>query len=79
MTNDRAARIFVSDLEQAVRFYTETLGLRLRTGYQEQWASIDTGNGFILALHSVSSAGHPSAGKAARFRWVLRSSSLLRA
>jgi catechol 2,3-dioxygenase-like lactoylglutathione lyase family enzyme len=63
MTNGGAARIYVSDLRRAVKFYTETLGLRLRAGYQDHWASIDAGNGFVLALHSVSNADGPSAGK----------------
>jgi catechol 2,3-dioxygenase-like lactoylglutathione lyase family enzyme len=61
MTNGGAARIYVSDLQRAVKFYTETLGLRLRAGYQDQWASIDAGNGFVLALHSVSNTGSPFA------------------
>jgi catechol-2,3-dioxygenase len=63
MTNGGAARIDASDLWRAVKFYTETLGLRLRAGYQERWASIDAGNGFVLALHSVCNAGSPSAGR----------------
>ena len=63
MTNGGAVRIDVSDLQRAVKFYTETLGLRLRAGYWDQWASIDAGNGFILALHSVSNAGIPLAGR----------------
>jgi catechol 2,3-dioxygenase-like lactoylglutathione lyase family enzyme len=62
MTNGGEVRIYVSDLQRAVEFYTETIGLRLRAGYQDQRASIDAGN-VIRALHSMSGAGSLSAGK----------------
>jgi catechol 2,3-dioxygenase-like lactoylglutathione lyase family enzyme len=79
MTNGGAARLYVSDVQRAVKFYTEILGLRLRAGYQDRWASIDAGNGFILGLHAASARIVRRLGKAARFPWALKSSNLSRA
>jgi catechol 2,3-dioxygenase-like lactoylglutathione lyase family enzyme len=45
------ATVFVSDLELAVRFYTDTLGLPLKERFENDWAAIDAGNGLIIGLH----------------------------
>ena len=45
------ATIFVADMDRAVSFYTETLGLRLTFRAGNHWASIDAGDGFQLGLH----------------------------
>ena len=44
------ATIFVSDMDRAVRFYTETLGLKMEYRAGDHWAQIDAGNGFKLGL-----------------------------
>jgi catechol 2,3-dioxygenase-like lactoylglutathione lyase family enzyme len=51
------ATILVSDMDRAVAFYVETLGLGLiyRTG--ADWASIDAGGGFSIGLHSARHGG----------------------
>ena len=37
-------RVFVSDMERAIRFYTESLGIRLASRSQDfAWAELDTG------------------------------------
>src|SRR5262245_1477470 len=46
--------IFVSDMDAAVRFYTEALGLRLIQRYGPHFASIDAGQGVTIGLHPAS-------------------------
>ena len=46
--------IFVSDIDAAVRFYTEALGLRLIQQYGQHFASIDAGQGVTIGLHPAS-------------------------
>jgi uncharacterized protein (TIGR00369 family) len=40
----------VSDFERAVRFYSETLGLKLNMRFGDQWAVLDGGGGLLIAL-----------------------------
>src|SRR5437588_4501515 len=51
--------IFVSNMDAAVRFYTEALGLQLLERYGDHWASIDCGQGLTIGLHPAS-AQNPS-------------------
>lgn len=46
--------VFVTDMDKAVRFYTETLGLTLLQRYGNHWASIDAGHGQTIGLHPAS-------------------------
>ena len=43
--------LFVGDLERAVRFYVETLGMKLVEEGGKHWAVIDAGDGFRIGLH----------------------------
>jgi catechol 2,3-dioxygenase-like lactoylglutathione lyase family enzyme len=45
------ATIFVNDMDRAVAFYTETLGLHLTFRAGDHWASVDAGDGLQLGLH----------------------------
>jgi catechol 2,3-dioxygenase-like lactoylglutathione lyase family enzyme len=54
------ATVFVSDLELAVRFYTETLGLELKERYENDWAAVKAGP-IIIGLHPLADFG-PRAG-----------------
>ena len=45
------ATIHVSDMDQAVRFYTETLELALVFRAGNHWATVDAGAGLQLGLH----------------------------
>jgi len=57
------ATIYVTDMDQSVSFYTETLGLRLAFRAGDHWASIDAGDGLQLGLHPAG--GHlPAPGTA---------------
>lgn len=57
MINGGNATIYVSDMERSVRFYGETLGLKLKERYGNEWAAVDAGNGLILGLHPPSKHG----------------------
>lgn len=46
--------VLVSDLERSVRFYTETLELKLLKRYGNEWVTIDAGHGLIIGLHPGS-------------------------
>ena len=46
--------VFVTDMDTAVRFYTESLELRLAQRYGNHWASIDAGHGLTIGLHPAS-------------------------
>jgi catechol 2,3-dioxygenase-like lactoylglutathione lyase family enzyme len=48
--------IYVSDLQRAVDFYTETLGLRLVFHAEDHWAQLDAGD-VQIGLHPASEAG----------------------
>jgi len=48
------ATVFVSNMDKAVQFYTEVLGLRLAERYGDYWATLDAGRGFIIGLHPAS-------------------------
>jgi predicted enzyme related to lactoylglutathione lyase len=48
------ATILVSNMDQAVAFYTDVLGLKLATRYGDDWATIDAGKGLTIGLHPAS-------------------------
>lgn len=48
--------LFAADMDRAVRFYTETLGLALRFRAGDHWAEIDAGGGFTIGLHPKDAA-----------------------
>ena len=47
------ATIYVYNIDRAVRFYTEALGLKLHLRGGDGWAEIDAGKGLILGLHAT--------------------------
>ena len=50
------ATIYVSDMDRAVEFYTQSLGLALVDRYENEWAAVDAGKGFLIGLHPASPA-----------------------
>lgn len=46
--------VYVSDMERAVRFYSETLGLKLAYRFGNHWASVELGKGLTIGLHPAS-------------------------
>ena len=65
------ATVYVSDMDAAVRFYTETLGLALTHRFGNHWATLEAGlcywthgeAGLTIGLHPAS-AKHPAPGTA---------------
>ena len=45
----------VSNMDRAVKFYSETLGLKLAYRFGDHWASIEAGKGLTIGLHPASS------------------------
>jgi predicted enzyme related to lactoylglutathione lyase len=56
------ASVYVSDMDRAVAFYTNQVGLRLRNRVGTTWAEIDAGNGLIIGLHPAAPPDTPAAG-----------------
>ena len=48
--------VYVSDMDTAVRFYTQTLGLRLKWRHENNIAMVDAGPGLTMALHPITAA-----------------------
>jgi catechol 2,3-dioxygenase-like lactoylglutathione lyase family enzyme len=48
----------VSDMERAVRFYTDTLGFNLRARYGDEWAELET-QGLTIGLHPAGAHTEP--------------------
>ena len=46
--------VFVSNMDTAVNFYTETLGLKLKERYGDHWATVQA-DGLAIGLHPASS------------------------
>lgn len=46
--------VYVSDMDRAVRFYSETLGLKLAYRFGNHWASVEAGKGLTIGLHPAS-------------------------
>lgn len=46
--------VFVTNMDRAVRFYTETLGLKLAYRFGNEWASVEVGKGLTIGLHPAS-------------------------
>ena len=45
------ATIYVSDMDAAVRFYTDVLGLKLTNRFGNHWATVLAGNTLLIGLH----------------------------
>lgn len=48
------ATIFVSNMDRAVQFYTEVLGLKLASRFGDDWATVEAGKGLTIGLHPAS-------------------------
>jgi len=46
--------VFVSDMDRAVKFYSEILGCKIEMRYGNEWAQLKSENGQILGLHPGS-------------------------
>ena len=50
------ATVYVSNMDNAVRFYTDVLGLRLKMRHEDHFAMVDAGPGLTIALHPITAA-----------------------
>ena len=48
------ATIYVSSMDNAIRFYTEVLGLKLTNRFGNNWATVQAGNTLVIGLHPWS-------------------------
>src|SRR3954453_8962738 len=46
--------LYVTNMDRAVRFYTEALGLKLQYRFGDHWASVELGKGLTIGLHPAS-------------------------
>lgn len=54
MVNGGNVTVFVSSMDRAVQFYTETMGMTLAERYGNDWATVKAANGFTIGLHPPS-------------------------
>ncbi len=54
MVSGGNATIFVSNMDSAVLFYTEILGLKLTNRFGDNWATVEAGKGLTIGLHPAS-------------------------
>lgn len=62
MINGGNTTIYVSDINVSIRFYTETLKLKLRMRAGDDWAEVDAGPGLIIGLHPAEGPHLPEPG-----------------
>jgi len=55
------ATVYVSNMDAAIRFYSETLGLRLTNRFGDRWATVEAGRGLTIGIHPAS-ADYPAPG-----------------
>src|SRR5689334_3814354 len=55
------ATVMVSNMDEAVRFYTEVLGMKLTNRFSDHWATVQAAPGLTIGLHPAS-AKHPAPG-----------------
>jgi len=48
------ATVFVSNMDRAVRFYSEVLGMKLTNRFGDHWATVEAGKGLTIGLHPAS-------------------------
>lgn len=56
--------VYITDIERAIAFYTDVVGLALRTRVGVEWAEIDAGEGLIIGLHIARPPDTSAAGVA---------------
>jgi catechol 2,3-dioxygenase-like lactoylglutathione lyase family enzyme len=51
--------VYVSDMDRAVNFYVDQLGLKLAKRYGNHWAEIQVGDSLVIGLHPKSDSAPP--------------------
>lgn len=55
------ATVYVSNLDHAIRFYTDALGLKLTNRFGNHWATVQAGSTLVIGLHPWNPR-HPKPG-----------------
>ena len=63
MITGGTATIYVSNMDNAIRFYTEVLGLKLTNRFANHWATVQAGKTLVIGLHPWSRSTHRPAQK----------------
>lgn len=53
------ATVYVSNMDKAVRFYTEVLGLKLTNRFGNHWATVQAGKSLVIGLHPLGPQAPP--------------------
>jgi len=53
------ATVYVSEMDRAVDFYVNLLGLKLGQRFGNHWAQIEAGQSLVIGLHPKSEKGPP--------------------
>ena len=54
MINGGNATVYVSNMDTAIRFYTDVLGLELTNRFGNHWATVQAGTTLLIGLHPWS-------------------------
>ena len=55
--------VYVTNMDRAVRFYTEVLGLKLAYRFGDHWASVELGKGLTIGLHPATQTPQTASNK----------------
>lgn len=55
--------IYVANVDRSVKFYSETLGLKLAYRFGDHWAAVEAGRGLTIGLHPASDHSPAGNGK----------------
>jgi catechol 2,3-dioxygenase-like lactoylglutathione lyase family enzyme len=55
------ATVYVSDMDKAVQFYSDVLGLKLTNRFGNHWATVQAGKSLVIGLHPCRT-GSPAPG-----------------
>jgi catechol-2,3-dioxygenase len=53
------ATVYVANIDNAIRFYIEVLGLKLTNRFGNHWATVQAGRSLVIGLHPTSSRVPP--------------------
>ena len=54
MVTSGNATVFVSNMDRAISFYSDVLGLKLTNRFGDHWANVAAPSGFTIGLHPAS-------------------------
>jgi predicted enzyme related to lactoylglutathione lyase len=69
-----AVSVYISNMDRAVKFYSEALGLTLQSRIGDEWAELATSDGFVIGLHPAHPPTSVTPGTAGAINIELRAS-----